>query len=185
MSTEPFIGEIKILGFNFAPIGYQTCSGQLLSISSNAALFSLLGTYYGGDGQSTFALPDLQGRTPIGQGQGQGLPNYVIGEKAGTTNVSILTTNMPEHNHTLNAVSAKLKASSANADEASPQSNFPAVAASANYSGNGATAGVYTGGVEISGSTDTNGSGVPLGIMNPYLVVNYSIATEGIFPSRP
>lgn len=184
MSTEPFIGEIKILGFNFAPRGYQTCSGQLLSINSNTALFSLLGTYYGGDGQSTFALPDLQGRTPIGQGQGQGLPRYDIGEKAGATSATILITNMPAHNHTLNAVSAKLKASSANADEASPQSNFPAVAASPNYSGNGATAGVYTGGVELSGATDASGSGLPIDILNPYLVINYSIATEGIFPSR-
>lgn len=184
MSTEPFIGEIKILGFNFAPRGYQTCSGQILAISSNAALFSLLGTYYGGDGQTTFALPDLQGRMPIGQGQGPGLPDYVLGERAGMPTATILTTNMPPHVHTLNAVSAKLMASSASADEASPDGNFPAVASSPAYSGNGATTGVYTGGVELSGNTDIAGSGVPIGIMSPYLVINYSIAIEGIFPSR-
>jgi microcystin-dependent protein len=184
MSTEPFVGEIKILGFNFAPRGYQTCSGQILSINSNTALFSLLGINYGGDGQSTFALPDLQGRMPIGQGQGPGLPDYVLGENGGTTSVSILTTNMPAHIHTLNAVSAKLMASSANADEVSPESNFPAVASSAAYSGNGATTGVYTGGVQLSGNTDITGSGLPVDILNPYLVINYSIATEGIFPSR-
>lgn len=184
MSTEPFVGEIKILGFNFAPRGYQTCSGQILSIASNTALFSLLGTYYGGNGQTTFALPDLQGRTPIGQGQGPGLPDYVLGENGGATSVSILTSNIPPHVHTLNAVSAKLMASSANADEVSPASNFPAVASSAIYSGNGSTPGVYTGGVQISGTTDITGSGIPVDILNPYLVINYSIATEGIFPSR-
>lgn len=184
MSTEPFIGEIKILGFNFAPRGYQTCSGQILSISTNTALFSLLGTYYGGNGQSTFGLPDLRGRMPIGQGQGPGLPDYTIGEVAGTPTVTILTSNMPAHVHTLNAVSAKLMASSANADEVSPGGNFPAVASSAAYSGNGATPGIYTGGVQLSGNTDIAGSGLPIGIMNPYLVINYSIATEGIFPSR-
>lgn len=184
MSTEPFIGEIKILGFNFAPRGYQTCSGQILSISTNTALFSLLGTYYGGNGQSTFALPDLQGRMPIGQGQGPGLPGYDIGEKGGTTSVSILTSNMPPHIHTLNAASAKLQASTANADELSAEGNFLATPSNSIYSGNGATAGVYTGGIQISGSTDMSGSGIPIGTMNPFLVINYSIATEGIFPSR-
>jgi len=184
MSTEPFIGEIKILGFNFAPRGYQTCSGQILAISSNTALFSLLGTYYGGNGQTTFALPDLQGRMPIGQGQGPGLPDYVLGERAGTPTVTILTTNMPPHVHTLNAVSAKLKASSSLADESSANGNFLATSSTSIYSGNGATTGVYTGGVELSGNTDIAGSGVPIGIMSPYLVINYSIAIEGIFPSR-
>ncbi|RVT79583.1 phage tail protein [Flavobacterium sufflavum] len=184
MSTEPFVGEIKILGFNFAPRGYQTCSGQILSIASNTALFSLLGTYYGGNGQSTFALPDLQGRTPIGQGQGPGLPSYVIGENGGATSVSILTSNMPAHIHTLNTVSAKLQASTANADESAAEGNFLATSSAPVYSGNGATPGAYTGGIQISGTTDIAGSGIPVDILNPYLVINYSIATEGIFPSR-
>jgi microcystin-dependent protein len=184
MSTEPFIGEIKILGFNFAPRGYQTCSGQILSISTNTALFSLLGTYYGGNGQTTFALPDLQGRAPIGQGQGPGLPDYVLGENGGTTSVSILTTNMPAHIHGLSAVSAKTKASSGLADESSANGNFLATSSTSIYSGNGATPGIYTGQVEVSGSTDTTGSNLPISIMSPYLVINYSIATEGIFPSR-
>lgn len=184
MSTEPFIGEIKILGFNFAPRGYQTCSGQILSISTNTALFSLLGTYYGGNGQTTFALPDLRGRMPIGQGQGPGLPDYVLGEVAGTPTVTLLTSNMPAHVHTLNAVSAKLKASSGLADESSANGNFLATSSTSIYSGNGATPGIYTGQVEVSGSTDTSGSNLPISIMSPYLVINYSIATEGIFPSR-
>lgn len=187
MSTEPFIGEIKILGFNFAPRGYQMCSGQLLSISSNTALFSLLGTNYGGDGRVTFGLPDLQGRMPIGQGQGQGpgLPNYAMGEKGGATSVSLVTSNMPPHIHTLNASSAKLQASSANADETSAGGNFLANVTNPIYSGNGATTGIYSGNVQISGTTDVAGSGIPVSIVNPYLVINYSIATEGIFPSRP
>lgn len=184
MSTEPFIGEIKILGFNFAPRGYQTCSGQVLSIATNTALFSLLGTSYGGNGQTTFALPDLQGRMPIGQGQGPGLPDYLLGGKGGVPSTTILPSNMPAHVHTLNAVSIKLKASTANADEVSAEGNFPAVASNATYSGNGATSGTYTGGVQLSGNTDSAGSGVPIGIMSPYLVINYSIATQGIFPSR-
>ncbi|PKB17722.1 phage tail protein [Flavobacterium sp. 5] len=184
MSTEPFIGEIKIFGFNFPPRGYATCQGQLMGIAQNTALFSLLGTTYGGNGQTTFALPDLQGRMPIGQGQGPGLSNYVMGQEAGTENVTILTSNMPAHVHTLTALSVKLKASTANADEASPEGNFLATAATTMYSGNGATAGTYTGGVEISGNTDITGSGFPISILSPYLTINYSIATEGIFPSR-
>lgn len=97
MSTEPFIGEIKIFGFNFAPQNYQLCNGQIVSISQNTALFSLLGTTYGGNGQTTFALPDLRGRMPIGQGQGSGLPDYMMGEVSGTTNTTLTTANLPAH----------------------------------------------------------------------------------------
>jgi microcystin-dependent protein len=184
MSTEPFIGEIKIFGFNFAPRGYQTCQGQILSIAQNTALFSLIGTTYGGNGQTTFALPNLQGRVPIGQGQGPGLPNYVIGEAAGTPNVTLLTSNIPSHIHTLSNVSVKIKASSGNADESVPEGNFPATTINPTYSGNGATPNVFTGGTTVSGTTDITGGSLPLSIMNPYLVMNYSIATQGIFPSR-
>lgn len=184
MSTEPFIGEIKIFGFNFAPRGYMTCQGQLLSIAQNTALFSLLGTTYGGNGQVTFGLPDLQGRMPIGQGQGAGLPAYSMGEEAGVPNKTLLTTNIPAHIHTLNTVSVKIQASTANADEISCDGNFPATTASPSYSGAGATPNTFTGGTTVSGTTDITGSGLPFSIMNPYLVINYSIATEGIFPSR-
>ncbi|WP_412465754.1 phage tail protein [Pedobacter sp. KLB.chiD] len=183
MSTEPFIGEIKILGFYFAPRGYMTCAGQILSIASNTALFSLLGTTYGGNGQSTFALPNLQGRVPIGQGQGPGLPNYTMGEAAGATNVTILTSNMPPHIHTVNALKGRLQASSDPADELSPDGTFPATAVTAMYS-SAPTANIYTGGVQLSGTTDITGSGLPIATMNPYLVINYSIAVQGIFPSR-
>ena len=185
MSTEPFIGEIKIFGFDFPPRGYMSCAGQLLSIAQNTALFSLLGTTYGGNGVQTFALPNLQGRMPIGQGQGPGLPPYSMGQLSGSTNVSILTSNMPAHIHTLGAAAVvKLQASTGNADETSPAGNVPANTTAASYSGNGATANTFTGGTTVSGSTDVTGSGLPVAIMNPYLVINYSIATQGIFPSR-
>lgn len=184
MSTEPFIGEIKIFGFDFAPKSYANCNGQIMSIAQNTALFSLLGTAYGGNGVQTFALPDLQGRAAIGQGTGAGLPSYAMGQLDGAPNIALTLSNMPAHAHTLNTASAKLKASSANADETAPEGNFPANAASPVYSGNGATTGTYTGGVELSGSTDISGSGIPVSVMNPYLVINYSIAIYGIFPSR-
>lgn len=184
MSTEPFIGEIKIFGFNFAPVSYQLCSGQIMSIAQNTALFSLLGTTYGGNGQTTFALPDLRGRMPIGQGQGPGLPNYSMGQIAGTTNVTLLTSNIPQHVHTLNSMQVKLQANSGTADENSPNGNFPATALSPVYSGNGATPNLYTGGTQVTGTTDITGNSLPFNIMNPYLTINYSIAIYGIFPSR-
>ena len=184
MSTEPFIGEIKLLGFYFAPKSYMLCAGQILSIASNTALFSLLGTTYGGNGQTTFALPDLRGRMAIGQGNGPGLPSHTIGELSGTTSVTLLTSNMPAHTHTMNNVSVKLQASTATADEAAAQGNFPAIAATSVYSSNGPTANTFTGGTQVSGTTDITGSNYPVSIMNPYLVMNYSIAIYGIFPSR-
>lgn len=185
MSTEPFIGEIKIFGFNFAPVGYQTCAGQIMPISQNTALFALLGTTYGGNGQSTFALPDLRGRTPNGQGQGPGLPMYSIGQVGGNTATTLTTPNIPAHIHTLNSVVVKIKASTSNADEVSPEGNYPATTSGSTYSGNGPTTNVFTGGTAISGTTDPTGSNTPVDILNPYLTMNYSIATQGIFPSRP
>ena len=124
MSTEPFIGEIKIFGFNFAPQNYQLCSGQLLSIAQNTALFSLLGTTYGGDGQTTFALPDLRGRMPIGQGQGPGLPNYVMGQLSGTTSVTLLTANLPAHTHAAQGISINMPVSTSGGDTDSPQGAY-------------------------------------------------------------
>ncbi len=184
MSTEPFIGEIKILGFNFAPVGYASCNGALLSIQQNTALFSLLGTIYGGNGIQTFALPDLQGRMPIGQGSGAALPSYLIGQKGGTNNVTLLSANLPPHIHGLSSVQVKLKASTDTADENGAAGNFPAIANTTVYSGNGPTANTFTGGTQVVGTTDPFGGGLPFDVTNPYLVINYSIATQGIFPSR-
>src|SRR5919202_5563579 len=97
--SDPFLAEIRVVGFNFSPTGWAFCDGQLLPISQNTALFSLLGTYYGGDGKSTFALPNLQDSVPIHQGQGPGLSEYFIGQAAGTETVTLLTSEMPRHSH--------------------------------------------------------------------------------------
>ena len=183
MSTEPFIGEVKLLGFNFPPLGYMTCQGQVLSIAAYTALFSLIGTTYGGNGQTTFALPDLQGRMPLGQGQGGGLPAYTIGEASGNTNMSLKTDNLPQHIHTLVNMHVQIKASSATAGEQSPDGTFPATTGTPAYSDT-PTANVFTGGATISGTTDITGGNIPISIMSPYLVINYSIALQGIFPSR-
>lgn len=95
MSTEPYIGEVKLFAFDFAPKMYQKCNGQILAIATNSALFALLGTTYGGDGSTTFALPNLQSRFPIGQGNGAGLPSHTIGEISGNTTTTLLTSNLP------------------------------------------------------------------------------------------
>ncbi|WP_130736563.1 phage tail protein [Flavobacterium sp. J27] len=183
MSTEPFIGEIKIFGFNFAPKGYMLCAGQILSIAQYSALFSLIGTTYGGNGQTTFAIPDLQGRMPIGQGQGPGLPDYSMGEVGGRTTVTLTSANLPAHIHTLISAHVKIQASSNLGDEQSPNGNYPAVSNVDSYS-SVASPNVFMGGTQITGSTDPTGSSIPFNSMNPYLTINYSMAIFGIFPSR-
>jgi len=184
MSTEPFIGEVKLFGFYFNPRGYMTCQGQMMSIAQNTALFSLLGTNYGGDGQVTFGLPDLQGRIPIGQGQGQGLPSYEIGEKGGFPNVTITTNNMPPHAHPGQGITVTMPVSTGGADASSPAGAYLCDGGTDAYS-SVPTAGQNYAPLAIGGTTGVTGSGLPISVMNPYLVMNYSIATEGIFPSRP
>lgn len=183
MSTEPFIGEIKLLGFNFAPLGYSTCQGQLMSIAQNTALFALIGTNYGGDGQTTFALPDLQGRVPIGQGQGPGLPAYVIGENGGSPTATLTIGNLPAHNHPGTGITVNIPVSTGGSDVAPPEGAFLANRGVEVYSSI-ATAGKNYGAPTVSGNTGIAGSSLPFGIMTPYLTINYSIAVEGIFPSR-
>ena len=182
MSTEPFIGEIKIFGFNFAPRSYATCQGQILSIAQNTALFSLLGTTYGGNGQTTFALPDLQGRMPIGQGQGPGLPFYTMGEVAGTTNVTLLSNNMPIHNHAATGINVRIPVTAASEDSAAAN-NYIGNAVNDTF-GPAASPTASLGAPVVSGSTAPAGGSQPFSILNPYLTINYSIAINGIFPSR-
>ncbi|MEW5675190.1 tail fiber protein [Flavobacterium enshiense] len=183
MSTEPFIGEIKLLAFDFAPRNYLQCSGQLLSIAQNTALFSLLGTTYGGNGTQNFAIPDLRGRMPIGQGNGSGLPSHSMGEIAGTTNITLTTQNLPAHNHMAIGVTVNLPVSTGGGDSSSPQNAYLADKGTEVFS-SVSTPGANYGNLSVSGQTSITGSNTPFEIMNPYLVMNYSIAIFGIFPSR-
>jgi len=169
--AEPFIGQIIQAGFNFAPRGYATCDGQLMSIAQNTALFSLLGTTYGGDGRVTFGLPDLRGRTPLHQGQGPGLPNYVMGQAAGVENVTLLASQMPMHNHTVNAINSE--------DEVSSPNN--GYLGSDTKAQNYATAGGSTMHSQMIGNA---GGSLPHNNIQPTLIINYCIALQGIFPSR-
>jgi microcystin-dependent protein len=177
--SEPFVGEIRMVGFNFAARGWMLCNGQLLPIAQNAALFSLLGTTYGGNGTTTFALPDLRGRAPVHQGQGPGLSNYVMGQSAGVETVTLISTQMPIHTHLVNA-------SSVIGESTAPTSNILAVVGDPNA---GTTFSAYsppaTANTTLSPTAlGTAGGNQPHENLQPYLCVNFMIATQGIFPSR-
>lgn len=174
--SEPFVGQIQPFGFNFAPLNWATCSGQLMAISQNATLFSLIGTTYGGNGTTNFQLPDLQGRVMIHQGTGPGLPPYVIGESAGSPQQTLLLSNMPAHNHTLNV-------SNQPATTDQPSGNVLAQAADSglnpiNVYGPTPNATMNPAAIGFNGGTQ------PFSIMQPFLTVNICIALAGIFPSR-
>jgi microcystin-dependent protein len=179
---EVFLGTILPFGFNFAPTGWAMCNGQILAIQQNAALFSLPGTYYGGNGVSTFGLPNLQGRLPMHMGNGLGLSPRVIGEIGGTENVSLLQSNMPAHSHVLNA-----STTTAPAPGSSPANSYLAATTGADNQGNPVTVQIYgpTANTTMNAnSIGPSGSSVPFPIMPPFLVVNFCIALNGIFPSR-
>ena len=172
---DPFIGEIKIVPYNFAPRGWAFCNGQILSIAQNSALFSLLGTTFGGDGMTTFALPNLQSRVAIHAGQGPGLSQYQLGQQGGTETRTLSTQNMPQHNHGLAALST-------GGNTAAPTSGALLAASTARDNT-----------FSTSGSVDTilgpasigfAGNNQPFSITPPYLALNFCIALEGIFPSR-
>lgn len=171
--SDPFVGEIRMFGGNFAPVGWAFCSGQLVPISENDTLFNLIGTTYGGDGQQTFALPDLQGRIPIHQGQGPGISqNYIIGEKAGVESVTLTSQQIPVHNHALLASTGPANdASGANSVLATPPSIAPYFAAAPD-SNLGAQ------------SIGAAGGSQPHDNMMPFLTVSFIISLFGIFPSQ-
>ena len=172
---DAYIGQIIIFAGNFAPKGWAMCNGQLMSIQQNAALFSILGTYYGGNGTSTFGLPDLRGRAPISMGQGPGLPDYALGEMGGVNNVSLTLAQMPAHTHTFNADAN----SAATTDPTNAyMGNIGAGNTPAIYSTNNPN--VAMGAQSIAPA----GGNLPVSIMQPYLAVNYIICLAGIFPSR-
>jgi len=174
---DPFIGEIRMFAGNFAPRGWAFCQGQLLSIQQNTALFSILGTTYGGNGTTTFGLPDLRGRAPLSQGQGPGLSNYTLGQMAGTENVSIQQNQMPTHTHSANC-------SSASADQPSPGGNIWASPVDGNRNPVTSYTGSAPNGTMSGAAIGQAGGGQPVSVIQPYLCVNFIIALQGIFPSR-
>lgn len=173
--SEPYLGMIIIVPYNFAPRGWAFCQGQILPIAQNTALFSLLGTTFGGNGQTTFALPDLRGRYPIGSGQGPGLSSYVLGEVTGTETTTLSVNNMPAHNHQVSCIDddGTLQLVKGNMLTNSPSNTMKIF-------GPPASANALMAPTII---TNTGGS-QPFEQMPPCLGLNYCIALEGIFPSR-
>jgi microcystin-dependent protein len=168
--SQPYVGEIRMFGGNFAPAGWQFCDGSILSIAENQVLFQLIGTIYGGDGQNTFAVPDLRGRVPVHQGQGPGTSNRIIGELGGTENVTITNQQLPLHNHT-----AQVSSNTGTTGTPSP----------------GVTLGVADVDLYIAESPTVNmnalsissaGGSQPHSNIQPYLAVNFIISLFGIFP---
>lgn len=172
MVFEPFIGTVMLFAGNFPPRGWAFCNGQLLAISQNQALFSIIGTFYGGDGSTTFGLPDLRGRAPVGAGQGPGLSNYPIGSKVGSETTTLTGVNLPSHSH-------KMNASSAPGSSSSPNDLVPAVNRDGilHYGPN----------VDAAMSSSTispSGGNQPFNNIQPVLGMHYCIALQGVFPPR-
>ncbi|WP_452597750.1 phage tail protein [Pontimicrobium sp. MEBiC01747] len=171
---DPFLGEIIMFGGNFAPRGWALCDGQLLPISQYSALFSILGTTYGGDGRTTFALPDLRGRSPIHAGHGPGLSTMKLGQRGGTETKTLNITELPSHNHL-----AAMSVSKAAADDDTPSTGV-SIGASEIFVAGGANQPLANGSVAVGNA----GGQQPFNIRNPFEVVNYIIALQGVFPSR-
>jgi microcystin-dependent protein len=169
--ADPFVAEIRIFPFNFPPRGWAFCDGQLLPLSQNTALFSLLGTFYGGNGQSTFALPNLQGNVPVHVGQGSGLSSYFIGQEGGSETVTLLESEMPAHAHQARCLGAF-------GDQPTAQNNSWARSTANPY--------INTQNGQMSPQAlAPSGSSFPHNNMQPYLTLNFCIAMQGVFPPRP
>ncbi|BEP91904.1 tail fiber protein [Acidovorax sp. A79] len=178
--SNPLIAEIRMFAGNFAPRGWALCNGQLLSISQNTALFSLLGTTYGGNGQTTFGLPDLRGRVPVGTGQGPGLSLVDLGEVSGSPTHTLNSTEMPAHTHAAPTIPASTTLGTV-------QEPGPLAIPAGSNQRNAQYAASSTANTQLAMSSATTGStggNQPFSVMQPYLGLNYIIALEGIFPSR-
>ncbi len=176
-SADPYVGQIELFGFGFAPRGWAFCNGQLLSIADNSTLFELIGTIYGGDGQNTFALPNLNGRVALGVGAGPGLSTVVLGETGGTETATLVAANVPAHSHTLAAQSSRGRTSATGTnvvlaqvaeDDGTPARSYSSTAPNTTLS---------------SASIGSVGSSQPVDIRNPYLGLQYAISLFGIYPS--
>lgn len=187
---EPFLGQITLFGGNFAPRGWAFCDGQLLAISQNNALFAILGTTYGGDGRTTFALPDLRGRAPIHAGTGPGLSNYRLGQRGGIETVTLNVTEIPSHTHT---ATGQIKASITSGTTNDPNGNILSTAVTPIDRSTTVNSNIYTSANNANVNMAANGVGVTVGNTGgnlahenrpPFLAINYIIALIGTFPSR-
>ena len=172
--ATPFVGQINIFAFNFAPRGFAACDGQLLSISQNTALFSILGTTYGGNGTTNFALPNLQAQVPVHAGQGTGLSSYVLGQTAGVPNVTLTTGQLPSHNHGVGADATSGLTSPANAVWGTGGRGKPSA-----YSTTSSPSAALS-----SSALASTGGGEPHNNLSPFLGLMFCIALQGIFPAR-
>ena len=180
--SQPYLGQITMFGGNFAPRGWALCQGQLLPISQYAALFSILGTSFGGNGTTNFGLPDLRGRVPVHPGTGAGLSTYVMGEMTGQEHITLSSSNMPEHNHLVNAVTG------GGSSQTTPQNTLPAAVTVSHPVPEFPTTNVYS---SATGNTTMNptmigeaGGSTPHTLIQPVLAINFIISLVGIFPSR-
>ncbi len=178
---EGVMAVVTMVAYDFAPKNWAFCNGQILPIAQNQALFSLLGTTYGGNGVNTFALPNLMGRTPVGLGQGQGLSNYTLGEVTGTENTILTINNLPPHVH--NGTVTVTPRGGNSGDDANAAGNAPGLQAGG-YQATPTPGTFMQGPTVISTTIGSSGGNQPFSILTPYLVVNYVICMYGIFPSR-
>ncbi len=181
MFIDPYLGNVTIFAGTFAPRSWMLCQGQLLSIADNTALFALIGTYYGGDGQVTFALPDFRGRKAIHFGQGPGLSNYSHAQAAGAESVTLTVSNLAQHNHAFTALTGTPRASTDATGTSTPGATVVPASGQMVY---GVNEGYKTGTYSGNTTTAPSGSNQPVQTIVPYLAMNYIIAVEGIFPSR-
>ena len=187
--SEPYIGEIRIFPYNYAPRGWAYCAGQIMNVIDNSSLFSVIGGTYGGNWSTTFALPDLRGRIPVGAGNGPGLTTRILGEAAGTEINHLNTSNLPSHNHgvTVNTNEIKATVFSDKADLDSPTNNYFGATDSKIYVDGGREKN-YMAADSIKQTLvmtiNPTGSNVAVNNMQPYLAINYCIALDGIYPSR-
>lgn len=180
--SNPFIGQIELFAGNFAPRSWAFCSGQLLAISSNTALFSILGTTYGGDGRTTFGLPDLRGRVPRGSegnSAGPGLPTVILGQKAGAPTHTLNPSELPSHTH---VTAVTIHGSSKEGDSSIPTGRFPAKSGDEDFYADAKN--IELGAGSVTTSLANAGGNLSHSLLNPYLGMNYIIALFGVFPSR-